>query len=304
MPARPGRQAIPSFPEENLAAMTDHIDEFESMFRRAERQPFDFVEIPIETVTLIGDQYRTDLDTVRQELQTFIPRLESTTTWRQIGADEYQSIDELLTLLDQRQTDLVVTWRHLREDGPVPQFSLGAYLDVLTQATTIPVLVLPGTAHVTRSVAGRDCNRVMVVTDHISGDNRLVNYGARFCSVGGTIWLTHIEDEQVYQRYMDAIERIPQIDTAEARDLIAAQLLKDAHDFIATCADVLRKEGPNIACHEIVQRGHHLRVLRELINEHGIDLVVTNTKDSGQQAMHGAAYSLSVEFVDVALLLL
>jgi hypothetical protein len=34
----------------------DHIDEFESLFRRAERESFQHVKIPIESVVLITDQ--------------------------------------------------------------------------------------------------------------------------------------------------------------------------------------------------------------------------------------------------------
>jgi hypothetical protein len=34
----------------------DHIDEFESLFRRAERESFQHVKIPIESVVFINDQ--------------------------------------------------------------------------------------------------------------------------------------------------------------------------------------------------------------------------------------------------------
>ena len=44
--------------------------------------------------------------------------------------------------------------------------------------------------------------------------------------------------------------------------------------------------------------------LQSLVRQHAIDMLVANTKDEDQSAMHGMAYSLSVEMVDVALLLL
>ena len=53
-----------------------------------------------------------------------------------------------------------------------------------------------------------------------------------------------------------------------------------------------------------MRMGHHLRQYRELIEEHGIELLVINTKDDDQLAMHGMAYSLSVEMAEVPLLLL
>lgn len=284
--------------------MTDQIDEFESMFRRAERQPFVYADVPVHSVAVVGDLHHTDLAAVRQRLQEFVPRLKDADNWRFITANDYQSVTDLLAVLDQQQLDLVVTWRHLGEARGIPPFSLGSVLDVLTQATTIPVMVLPDSPDSRWLHAGNDCNRVMVVTDHISGDQRLVNYGARFCSLGGTVWLTHIEDEQVLERYLDAIERIPQIVSAEAREWITAQLLKDAHDYITTCSNVLRDDGPNLASREVVRCGKLLRVLQELIDEQEIDLLIANTKDAGQMAMHGVAHSMAVEFVDVALLLL
>lgn len=284
--------------------MTDQIDEFESMFRRAERQPFGYADIPINSVAVVGDEHHADLAAVRRQLLEFMPRLRETENWRLIGSDDYRSVSDLLTVIDEQQLDLVVTWRHLGEARGIPPFSLGSVLDVLTQATTIPVLVLPESAGARWVEVGNDCNRVMVVTDHISGDQRLVNYGARFCSLGGSVWLGHIEDEEVLERYLDAIERIPQIVSSEAREWITAQLLKDASDYITTCRNVLREDGPNLASHEVVRCGRLLKVLRELIDEQEIDLLIANTKDAGQMAMHGVAHSMAVEFVDVALLLL
>jgi hypothetical protein len=131
-----------------------------------------------------------------------------------------------------------------------------------------------------------------------------VNYGVRMCATGGTVWLCHVEDDATFERYLDCISRIPEIDTDQARELIERQLFKEAEDFIQTCIEELRTDGPKLAYHSQVTRGHHLKEYRTLINAHDINLVVANTKDEDQLAMHGIAYSLSVEMVDVAMLLL
>jgi len=164
--------------------------------------------------------------------------------------------------------------------------------------------VLPGTAAEPRPFTERVCNRVMVVTDHISGDNRLINYGVRICATGGTIWLCHVEDDAIFKRYMNTISRIPEIDTDQAAELIDKQLLKEAADFTATCIAELQERGPKISYQANITRGHHLQVYCDLIDAHEIDLLVANTKDEDQLAMHGMTYSLSVELLDVALLLL
>ena len=274
------------------------------MFRRSAREPFVYADIPIESVALVTDGSGGDAELKKSALLKFLPALETVRKWRLIVGADYSSVGQLLERIDERQTDLVLTYRHLQETSLLPQHSLGVYLDVLTQATTIPVLVLPGTSAQPIAVDQRVCNRVMVVTDHISGDDRLINYGARMCAAGGTIWLCHVEDDGVFARYMRAIERIPEIESDMARELIGRQLLKEASDFIETCISVLREKGPNVAYQQSVTQGHHLSEYRQLIDSHDVDLLIANTKDADQLAMHGMTYSLSVEMIDVAMLLL
>ncbi len=284
--------------------MVDHIDEFESIFRRSEREVFQYAEIPVNFVTVVSDGDGGAAEATIDMAKTFLPRLNEGTQWRSITGDQFQTVAELLETLDREQTDLIITHRHLHETNFVPQHSLGVHLDVLTQTTSIPVFVLPGSAVKPASVAERICDRVMVVADHISGDNRLINYGVRMCREGGTIWLCHVEDNVVFERYMEAIGRIPEIDSDDARILIENQLLKDAQEFIDGCAHVIHDQGPNITVNSFVGRGHHLRDHRKLIEDNDVDLLVLNTKDDDQLAMHGRAYSLSVELTEVSMLLL
>ena len=216
----------------------------------------------------------------------------------------YSTVSQLKERVDAEQTDLIVTYRHLQEEDLIPHHSLGVYLDVLTQTTSIPVLVLPGTARDPKKVTGRDADRVMVVADHITGDARLINYGVRVVRNGGTIWFCHVEDDKTYERYMHAIERIPEINTSAARDLVKDQLLREASLFIEDCVTELKEKGPHISFQSVVRMGHHLKQYRSLVEENQIELVVINTKDDDQLAMHGMAYSLSVEMTEVPLLLL
>ena len=284
--------------------MVDHIDEFESIFRRADREIFAYVDVPISSVVVISDGDQAEADQTIQNVKKFVTRFDGVTEWRTITGDQYNTVAELLEVLNQHQTDLIVTHRHLHEDSFVPQHSLGVYLDVLTQTTSIPVLVMPGSAAEPVSVADRVCDRVMVVADHITGDNRLINYGTRMCRAGGSIWLCHVEDNVAFERYMQAIARIPEIDSDDARVLIENQLMNDAGEFIDGCAEVINIEGPNITVNRHVGRGHHLCDYSKLIKDNDVDLLVINTKDDDQLAMHGRAYSISVELTDVSMLLL
>lgn len=274
------------------------------MFRRAERESFEHATIPIESVVFITDQPSDESERRRLEVQEFLPLLKNVNSWREITSDQYSNVGELLTKLDEQQTDLVITYRHLQEQSLVPQHSLGVYLDVLSQVATIPVLVLPGTSAHPKPLSGHVCDRVMVVADHISGDNGLINYGSRMCPDNGTLWLCHVEDDAIFERYMRIIERIPQIASDQARELIETTLLKEAQDYIATCINELKDARPSVSYESRVTRGHFLKQYTELIESGEIDLLVTNTRDEDQLAMHGMAYSLSVELIDTAMLLL
>ena len=280
----------------------EQIDEFESMFRRSERESFVYVDIGIESVAVVTGDESNEL--VPGELRSFLPRIGDSTRWHTLGSGDYHNVAELLERIDAQQVDLLVTRRHLGEDSLSPQHSLGVYLDELTQRTSIPVLVLPGTSRSPLPLPSAPCRRAMVVADHISGDHRLVNYGVRMCSDGGSVWLCHVEDELVFGRFVDAIERIPEIATEPGAALLKAQLLKEAEDFIASCIETLQKTGRNLSLHSHVGMGHHVKEYRRLVDGHDIELLVANTKDDDQLAMHGMAYSLSVELIDVPMLLL
>ncbi len=164
---------------------TNQLDEFESMFRRAEREPFVYQDVPLGHITLVTDGSDQQAAELQAVIQSFLPRLPSSPAWRRINGEHFNNVEDLLKQINARPTDLLITYRHLREETLIPQHSLGVFLDVLTQATMIPVLVLPGTAGHPMSLAGEICDRVLLVTDHISGDDHLINHGVRMCAAGG-----------------------------------------------------------------------------------------------------------------------
>ena len=283
--------------------MTDPIDEFESMFKKADREEFRLHEHTFETVTIVTDGTQQSAEALQKQVVTFLPILEQTCNWVLITGEDFQNVGELLTKHSDSPGDLIVTFRHLHEASLIPQHSLGVYLDVLTQMTPQPVLVLPGTAGHPIILEGKKCRRVMVVTDHIAGNHDLVNHGVSCCD-NGELWLCHIEDDVVFERYLEVIAKIPEIDTETARIKIDEQLLKEADQFIQSCLEVLEKWRPGISVQSVVQRGHRLKQYLELVEYHKIDLLVLNTKDEEQLAMHGLAYPLSVELLSIPLLLL
>ncbi|WP_145371146.1 hypothetical protein [Maioricimonas rarisocia] len=274
------------------------------MFRRAERQPFVHEDISIVRVAIVTDGDHESATTVRDQLVRFVPRLNGVEQWDLITGEQFHTVEELTGRLTSDSPDLVVTFRHLQEESLIPQHSLGVYVDVMTQVLSTPVLLLPGTGIEPGEICPGACNAIMVVTDHIAGDSRLINYAVAMSAGSGDMWLCHVEDDAVFDRYMQAIEKIPEIDTEQARVLLGRQLLKDASDFIESAIAELQTRQTGVTYHASVVRGHRLQQYMQLVESHDVHLVVVNTKDEDQLAMHGMAYALSVELNDRPLLLL
>jgi nucleotide-binding universal stress UspA family protein len=280
------------------------IDEFESIFKRAERTPYRFADISLESIAIVTDADQQAADTLIVDLKRFLPQIANTAEWVSVTGDQFRNVNDLLHVMNNRKTDLIVTSRCLAESSLVPQHTLGVYVDVMTQKLSTPLLLLPGTAPQPHPLVGTACRGVMVVTDNLSGDDRLVNHAVSCCDPNGTVWLCHVEDDLLFRRYLDAIRRIPQINTEQAQELIAEQLVAIPTHYAESCIRGLKDAGVDLNVEQIVEFGHRVARYRDLVSRYAVDLLVTNTKDKDQLAMHGMAYALSVELTDVAQLLL
>ena len=279
------------------------IDEFQSMFKRASRENYQYQSLELKHVTIITHQSQEVANSIQKELTSFLPQLGGQVEWNLITQNDFEDANQLLKCLHDHPSDLVVTHRHLHEDILLPQHSLGVYVDVLTQANKAPVLLLPGTAS-QRAALDKTCDTIMVATDHIAGDHRLVNHAALFAPENGIVWLCHVEDDAVYRRYLHVIERIPSLHTEETGEQVMEQLMNEAAAYIGSAVEDLSKRFPKTQWKSEITLGHQVQTYRRLADEHQADLVVLNTKDQGQLAMHGLAYSISVEIIDRPLLLL
>lgn len=284
-----------------------NVDQFESMFRSASREVFRHEPIDVQSVLVVTDREEAQARSFGRQVRGFLAVLGSDTElqWRDVAGSEFQTAGELLALVQSTAPDLICTYRNLHSSAWRWPYSLGTHLDLLTQHLDVPVMVLPHPqAERSADHAMENTDTVMAITDHLAGDHRLVNYGLRFARDNGTLWLTHVEDEATFERYMEAVSKIPSIDTDEARDRLREQLLKEPLDYIAGCADVLGTEKCAINIQHEVTFGCHLSEYKRLIQEHSVDLLIMNTKDDDQLAMHGMAYALAVELREIPLLML
>ncbi|MDG2385744.1 MAG: hypothetical protein P8N76_29020 [Pirellulaceae bacterium] len=282
-----------------------NIDQFESVFRSADKAQFVLEEVTFQRVLVVTDLDQQGAEAFVDQIQQFLQTLNRPEIkWTLLTRDDDTSIQHLLKTIDDARVDLICTYRNLHLPVVEHPHSLGVHLDVLTQTTAQPVLVFPSPHRTHLSSSDCSANVVMAITDHLADQPYLVNVAANCVGENGVLLLTHIEDKTVFDRYLRTIGRIPEIDTNIASEAILKQLLKEPTEYIESCRERLTKSGISFRIESIVALGHHLTDYSDLIRQHDVELLVMNTKDNDQLAMHGLAYPLSIELRDTALMLL
>lgn len=282
------------------------VDEFESAFRSAAKPTFQLMRPAVRTILVVTDLESEDRGRFLAAAERFLAHVaEADAEWVVLGAGMYPSVEALLRAVDSTEPDLLVSYRNLRSDAWRWAYSIGAYLGALARGTPLPLLVTPHPeAHPDLEFADNRLDSVMVVTDHLTGSDALVSWGVKATRPGGRLWLTHVEHDEVFERYMDAISKIPSIPTDEAREAIRKQLLKMPTDYIDSCRAELSELEIPLSIEALVTTGHRVADYRRLVTEHEVDLLVFPTLDEDRIALHGAAHSLAVELLDTPLLMI
>ncbi len=281
------------------------LNVFESIFRSADKPVYAYGRVEIARVLVVTDLSDAEGAPLVEQVRSFLSVLGEDLEWRHLGGADFGSVGRLLEQVEGAAPDLIVTYRHLHSNAWQWPHGLGEYLDVLTQATDIPVLVLPhpdAERALPHTIANTDC--VMAITDHLTADARLVDYALRLTASSGTCWLTHIESQRQFDRFLAAVEKIPEIETDDVRQLVEAQLLKEPRDYIESCRGVIEAQGVPLKIEAIVAMGDRIEEYRRLVEDHRCDLLVLNTLDGDELAMHGQAYPLAVELRGIPLLML
>ncbi|GAB5547404.1 MAG: hypothetical protein SangKO_071640 [Sandaracinaceae bacterium] len=279
------------------------VDQFESVFRSAERSRYAFSPIDVKKVLLVTDLEGAEAERFAAKTRAFLAEIEGA-SWTVLTNDDYGDVAALRAKVTEMAPDLVVSYRNLRYTTWRWPYSLGVYLNVLTRETDLPVLVMPN-PHELPDWQRDTTSAVMVLADHLTGDDRLVDWGVRFVRPEGKLYLAHVEDDAVFERYMGVIGKLPSIDTDVAREDIEARLLKEPRDYVESIGEVLAEQGHlTHALIPLVRWGHRLADYVALIEEHDVDLLVFHTKEEDDLALHGKAYSLAVRLRDVPILML
>ncbi|PIE17683.1 MAG: hypothetical protein CSA65_08000 [Proteobacteria bacterium] len=282
------------------------IDQFESAFKAAAKTRFCYEPVSVRKVLVITDLEDYEARLFSDRIRAYLEVLGDEVDWQDAHGGDCRDVGSLLEKVEEHRPDLICTYRNLHSGGWRWPYSLGEHLDVLTQVTTTPVLVVPrpDTDNERFHKSTENTNSVMAITNHLAGDARLVNFAIRFTEKKGTLRLTHIESVETFERVIDAISKIPAINTDLARKEILKRLLKEPCDYIESCVKQIDEHELPISVKSEVTLGDQLDDYKRLIGEHEVDLLVLNTKDADQLAMHGLAYPLAIELRHTALLML
>ena len=284
-----------------------HIDQFESVFRSAIREPYQYQEISYANLLLVTDLPRADIDKFENKIRLFMQSLyfNDLCKWTVLAKEDFTSTHDLLEITNKINPDFIVTYRNLHSEAWRYPYSLGEHLDVLIQKTDTSVLIVP---HPSKTYADdhtlENADKVIALTDRLSSDNSLVNTAVRFTNKNGELTLIHIEDAETFERYIEAISNIQTIDTDEASLRLKQELLKGPKRYIETVISDLTERQKPISIKSIVGFGHHLQEFKKVLSSDEIDLLVINAKDSKQMAMHGLAYPLAVELRQIPILMI
>ena len=283
----------------------DKVDQFESLFKSAAKEPFQRQDVRVTSALVVADGDEEAVKAYADQIRGFLPVLGANVRWTDIPSSAFSNIQELMEILEREDPDLICTHRHVGSPNQRWAWTLGEVLDVLTQATDRAVMVLPHPdSEDAKKLPDRDTGVVMVMTDHLTGDGRLVSHALRYTTPKGRLVLCHVEDDTVLARYTDAIAKIPEMDTESVTELLRERLLKDPADYIESCQEALAEAGVPVTIEADVGFGHRLTTWKRLVDAHEASLLVMNTKDEDQDAMHGLAHPIAIEMRQVPLLML
>jgi nucleotide-binding universal stress UspA family protein len=285
-----------------------HVDQFESAFRSAIRPTYKPHAIRLQRALLVTDLSKEETKELKHSVQPYLQGLApkgAPIEWDCLTKESFDSTASLLRKVETLDPDLICTYRNLNTDDWHYQNSVGSRLDTLINQSTFPVLVIP---HPKANSKGRYAlkrnNTVVAITDHLTDDHQLIDYSAAFLERPGKLVLVHLEDQPTFDRYLDAISRITTIDTENARQQLATQLLKAPEAFVQSCRERLNEANSGIDLMEIVKFAKGIDRFKETIHELEADLLVMKGIDHDQPGIHGLAQRLINETRQIPVLVI
>jgi hypothetical protein len=171
------------------------LDQFASAFKSAAKAQYQHAPVTIDKVMVMTDLPVDGSRRFAKDVEEFLRVIgeKGSVEWQEHHVSPGEDVGALLEVIERCRPKLICCYRNLHGRARSFPFSLGAQVDVLTQATTTPVLLLPAPTSENRLVPGCVAtNTVMVLTDHLTGSDRLIDYGVGFASDRGAKTTQHL----------------------------------------------------------------------------------------------------------------
>lgn len=281
------------------------LGEFESLFKRALREKYQYKNLDISRIMLITDLEGGLLDDFENKVKGFLTVSLGNRNFEmsRLGRNDFSSWASLEDHLDRFKPDFIVSYRLLRVSDVRINTSLGVYIDTLSQKTNYPILVMPNPHLVTYEPPLDNAGYVVVATEHLYRDHDLVDTAVGFTPDQGKLLLVHIEDDDTFKYYVNAIERIPSINSDKAVESLKEQLESAPRHYMESVAEELQIRKPGVLVEMETGFGHLINHYTELVKGKDVRILVFQTKDDTQLAMHSLGYSLAIQFSEIPVLL-
>ena len=144
----------------------DKVDQFASRFRSASKVRYRHLKVPLRDILVVTDLSGERAQQCFTAVKAYLSELPDGASFSLLERSDFDRIGDLLAVLAGRKPDLVCTYRHLGGSSERWPTTLGSAVEVLTQETSYPVLLVPHPdGEDFRGFATRRPNSVMVITD-------------------------------------------------------------------------------------------------------------------------------------------
>lgn len=270
-----------------MKAYENNLDIFESVFKRSVKHRYEYENFKPDNILIIGHSDQLNM------LNAFISdygnkcisfEYNSSFTWV-----------DLKSIIEKEHPDLILIQRHVGITNEDLTYSVGPVLESIAQEINIPVLLLP------KEKENLKIETIGIGFDHKIDNSYLVNKALLLRKSIKNIELIHVEDEAIFKYYIDAIEKIPEINTELAETKLKETILELSEDFFRGVAKDLNDNqiSTNIHC----QFGETVKCYEDIIKEQNIDLLVFEAEDESKMAMHSLGHSMTIQFPNIATLL-
>ena len=274
------------------------IDHFASLFRAADKEQVDIPMVRISKVALVTD---VSIDESHQLWERWKGILPNPVEMVLLDGSMTQSLPKLVDSLKEIEVDLVMTYRCLHSDAWQYPYAVGSYIEVLTQIVPFPVLLMPHIHEESKTYA--NAKSILLLSAELTKEAALVGFAGAFSTKETQLLLAQIDDKSTFLRIIDIISKIPQIDTDDAKQYITERREQEMNDWVFRCTQNLSQQPNAPVVSQIDMLDPSMKECAAVIGQHNAELVVINTKDDEQLAIHGLAYPIMVQFRQLPLLL-